>query len=202
MDFIYINRDSLSTQLCEELITAFENSEEYQYKGVVHSGLRLDIKDTIDLKLPLFIEDCPKRKNLYQLNAQLYEILYAELKKYMNEFLKSCVSIQHTKFHDTGFQMQKYIKGTGKFTYHDDFCISDTNNSKRILTYLWYINTVEEGGETVFGDNIQIKPEAGKLVIFPCCWTYPHKGCIPISADKYIITGWFYSNDTDFISNP
>lgn len=201
MDFIYINENSLPKKLCEDLINAFENSKQYQYKGVIYSGLNTDVKDTTDLKLPFFVNQLRDAENLYDLNTELYKILSEELKIYIDKFLKECISIRHAKLYDTGFQMQKYNKGIGKFTYHDDFNISKEDNSKRILTYIWYINTVEEGGETVFGDNIWIKPEAGKLIIFPCCWTYPHKGCIPLSNDKYIITGWFHSNDKDFLGN-
>jgi hypothetical protein len=40
-----------------------------------------------------------------------------------------------------------------------------------------------------------VKPEAGKLLFFPATWTYPHRGMMPISNDKYIITGWIYLND-------
>ena len=58
---------------------------------------------------------------------------------------------------------------------------------------MWYLNDVEIGGETDF-INFKIKPTTGKLVIFPSTWTYPHCANIPISNDKYIITGWFVNN--------
>ena len=63
----------------------------------------------------------------------------------------------------------------------------------RIITFLWYLNTVEEGGETeFFNGRISIKPEKGKLLLFPSTWTYIHRGNMPISNDKYILTGWIY----------
>jgi hypothetical protein len=43
-------------------------------------------------------------------------------------------------------------------------------------------------------DKESIKPKSGKLLIFPACWTYPHRGTMPISDDKYIITGWIMTN--------
>ena len=64
----------------------------------------------------------------------------------------------------------------------------------RKLTFLWYINDVEEGGETEFFGNHKIKPEAGKLILFPASWTFPHCGKMPISDDKYIITGWLWEH--------
>ena len=40
-----------------------------------------------------------------------------------------------------------------------------------------------------------IKPEAGKLLLFPASWTFPHCGQMPISHDKYIITGWLCEDE-------
>ena len=64
----------------------------------------------------------------------------------------------------------------------------------RHLTFLWYLNDVEEGGETEFWGQYGIKPEAGKLILFPASWTFPHKANVPISSDKYIITGWLWQH--------
>ena len=64
-----------------------------------------------------------------------------------------------------------------------------------LITYLFYLNTIEEGGETEFIDGTKIKPETGKLLIFPATWTYEHRGNVPISSNKYICTGWLYNNN-------
>ena len=82
------------------------------------------------------------------------------------------------------------ILNIGKFTYHNDLSI-DTYGY-RLVNYLWYLNDVEEGGETEFFGNYKIKPEKGKLVFFPSEWFFPHTGKIPISNDKYVIAGWMY----------
>ena len=62
-------------------------------------------------------------------------------------------------------------------------------NEHRIITYLWYLNTVDEGGETYFYHG-KVKP--GKLVYFPFGIIIIRRNAI--SHDKYIITGWVYSN--------
>ena len=90
------------------------------------------------------------------------------------------------------FMVQRYLKNEGKYIYHNDFTIDVDKNEYRIMTYLFYLNDVEEGGETVFWNDHKIKPEKGKLILFPACWTFPHCGRMPISSNKYIITGWIY----------
>ena len=114
-------------------------------------------------------------------------------KKYGRTFLNN-------NMFDTCFLMQKYNKNEGKFVYHDDFSILNDLKIHRVITYLWYLNNVDEGGTTEFlGGKLHIKPEKGKLVLFPASWCFPHRGNVPISNDKYIITGWFYEEDNEKI---
>ena len=84
-------------------------------------------------------------------------------------------------------QVQKYNKGEGKYIYHDDSRMY--NGKYRKITFIWYLNTITDGGETEF-TNFKVKPEVGKLVLFPSSWVYPHRANVPISDDKYIMTGW------------
>ena len=77
---------------------------------------------------------------------------------------------------------------------NDDFVIDEKKKKYRVITFIWYLNNVEEGGETEFWKDYNIKPTTGKLVLFPASWTFPHRGKMPISDDKYIITGWIYLN--------
>jgi prolyl 4-hydroxylase len=61
--------------------------------------------------------------------------------------------------------------------------------SNRYLVMMWYLNDVEVGGETEFPHlNLTIKPEAGRLLIFPPYWMYQHQGLPPVSGDKYILS--------------
>jgi hypothetical protein len=125
--------------------------------------------------------------------------LEKELSKNLMKYIKNLNTKFNTKFFnetqfDTkGFLFHKYFKNDGKFEYHNDFVID--NNKHRVIVYLWYLNDVNEGGETEIFDNVFIKPECGKLLLFPALWFYKHKGHIPISNNKYIITGWFYSTN-------
>jgi hypothetical protein len=193
MEFIKEFKNALSKELCENIIKQFE-ADDTKRNGITFSGVNLEIKNTYDI----CISSNPEKWG--DLDSILFENLYSNLNKYFkltNNYLSGNTTMHNIKtntmMRDRGFQIQKYIKNEGKYIYHNDFW-SFENGEYRILTYLWYLNDVYDGGETEFFGTLKIKPEAGKLLIFPTFITYPHSGLMPTSNDKYVITGWISIN--------
>jgi len=193
--FVYVNENSLSIEICNEIINLFEN-DDTKRPGETMRGIFKHVKDTSDLDI---YNNEPKW-------SKINNLLINELQYNCTKYVENCYEFFRNKSIDyrplsfnhldiIALQIQKYIKKEGKYIYHHDGSIDYKNQSKRVLTYLWYLNTVNEGGETEILGNIKIKPVAGKLLLFPACWTFPHSGLTPISNDKYILTGWLYSND-------
>ncbi|WP_346838570.1 2OG-Fe(II) oxygenase [Microbulbifer sp. SAOS-129_SWC] len=61
----------------------------------------------------------------------------------------------------------------------------------RVLFWLLFLNDVEEGGETEFCyQGAKIKPKKGSLILSPCGFTHTHRGNVPLSGDKTILTSW------------
>jgi hypothetical protein len=57
---------------------------------------------------------------------------------------------------------------------------------------MMYLNTVENQGETEFKYlNTKVKPEQGKVVIWPPDFPHTHRGIASPTEDKYILTGWY-----------
>jgi hypothetical protein len=199
MNFIYENNTSLCEELCNEIIELFEDEEESHYLGITGGGFNPNVKRTIDFSLKNFFDN---GNNVLKHVGKWEKIIYfleKELSKNIRKYLSDLNTKYDTKFfNDTqfdtkGFLLHKYYKNDGKFEYHNDFSIE--NGKHRVIVYLWYLNDVFEGGETEIFDNVFVKPEMGKLLLFPALWYYKHKGHIPISNNKYVITGWFYSNN-------
>ena len=197
--YIYINKKSLSTEVCRDLIELFEN-EERKYDGVTHGGVQKNIKDTKDFVIP---ENEAKWYKYYHLfhneltrNLQLYLNKLNKNDSFKNENQNTTTVYKHfenTNISHSVFMLQRYIMNEGRYVYHNDFSIDLKNKKNRVITYLWYLNDVLEGGETEFPDlNLKVKPETGKLVLFPATWDFPHCGKMPISSNKYIVTGWLY----------
>ena len=182
--FIYEKEYSMTPLLCKKVINMFEN-EKNKHVGITIGGINKDVKDTTDFMMP----NTGKWKDIY---AYLENELSKNIKTYIDnvDFIDCFknVSIVPSKF-----MIQKYEKNIGKYEYHNDFSVDNETNMYRVITFLWYLNDIEIGGETAFLDGkIIIKPITGKLILFPASWVYPHKGCKPLSSSKYIITGWLY----------
>jgi hypothetical protein len=194
MSFIFEKKYSIPTILCDEIVIMYE-LENIKHPGETISGVHKHIKDTTDMLIP------KKDIKWYKIEEFLYSELSNSIKEYYNFIGNNVKSDSDRKYsffdtndiHTDFFMIQKYNKQEGKYIYHCDSNVEYSNNRHRVLTFLWYLNDVEIGGETEFWNGQQlIKPQKGKLLIFPACWSYPHRGNMPLSSDKYIITGWFY----------
>jgi hypothetical protein len=195
-NFLYVNPFSICPDLAKDIIDLYETEEKGKYEGVTAGGLDKNVKDTTDLVIGRQLPRWTKVYNFLEteLNKNVKEYLkQLNTKDYTNELSEREFRLVDAKVITTDSMMiQRYIKQKGKYVYHNDASIKWETKSYRLFTFLWYLNTVEEGGETEFWGNYRIKPEIGKLLLFPACWTFPHTGRVPISDNKYIITGWLY----------
>jgi hypothetical protein len=61
-----------------------------------------------------------------------------------------------------------------------------SHNRYNVLSYIFYLNDIDNGGEIVF-NNVTIKPEKGKLVLFP--EEYGYNFTNPNHDNQFIIYG-------------
>ena len=191
VNFIYENENSIPDVLCDNIIELYD-SEENKHPGSTHGGVQKQIKDTTDFNIP------KKNKMWEKINNFLLQELHKNLKLYhrkMNQDYKIDNLLPQNIFIEN-FMVQHYKKGVGKYLYHNDGHVSYNLHKRRIITYIFYLNDVNEGGETEFFKEYTITPKKGKIVLFPANWCYPHCGKMPVSNDKYIITGWVYTDQS------
>jgi hypothetical protein len=93
---------------------------------------------------------------------------------------------------DTGYEYHLYEKGQ-ICHYHCDGEVCGFTKSLRYATVILFL-TDNDGGELVFpSHNREIKPEAGKIVVFPPYTTYGHYSK-PSDTNREIIMTWFIYN--------
>jgi len=199
MNYVYTS-PSLSKEFCDTIIQRYDRDFVIKYHGVTAMGMDKSVKDTQDMVIPENEEWDP-----------INQTLANELEKHVKLYINSLeIGLHYKKEHNFGrdyhhlqekiiqvnnFMIQRYEKNEGKYIYHHDG--SNESTRSRVITYLWYLNDVVDGGETdFFGGAFKIKPETGKILLFPACWCYPHRGNMPISSSKYIVTGWLYTENT------
>lgn len=183
MDFVKQYKGVLGKTFCHNVICKFEKDDN-KSKGETTNGLFEDYKKSMDLH-----SDKWEGEGWNIIYSVLQDALHSFIIKYYTELGENFKPYKVTT--DSGFQIQHYRANEGKYDFHNDFFLNE--KGFRTLAYIFYLNDIEEGGETEFYDETKIKAEQGKLLIFPALWTYTHKGNMPISNDKYIITGWIYS---------
>ncbi len=173
---IFVFNNAISDKLCENTIIDFNNNPQDHFNGKTGYGVDKNAKNTIDYR--------PK-ENIAQ---EYYKIIRDGLEL----VLKEREGLKKYDVFLTRPQFQYNKKQQGFFEWHDD-SITKYSGKSRILASIFYLNDVEKGGETEFKyQKYSVKPEKGKLIMFPATWSYFHKGHIPMSNDKYIITNFIF----------
>jgi hypothetical protein len=197
MDYILEIDNAVSKEFCEDAISRFENDER-KVIGATIGGVDENVKKSIDLP----ISRSGIRGDWQDVVGEVGKCVNEALLKYQEyteaEGLDRCLAVYKTVNNATiGLpQIQKTEKDGFYVWHHDGFL-------NRILTYILYLNDVEEGvgGTTEFLNRGHIQPKAGKLVIFPANLTYVHRGTKLKEGVKYLITNFIYEGPP-ILENP
>ena len=183
-DFIYIQKDALPRSFCNNVIQKFE-LDDRKRQGQVGSGVRLEIKRSCDLSIT-------GKEDWISYDEAFFKSLNNALKEYLKFIPQEFIEFKALgRFEDdTGYQIQKTQPGDYYIWHHDQ-------TKTRLVTFIWYLNDVKDGGYTEFIDGTRIQPEAGKLIIFPATWDFLHRGVSPKTETKYICTGWVHAEMMD-----
>jgi len=177
--FIFERPGALPPSFCEEVIRRFEAQPEYHHEGRI--GQLADKDSSIKKTVDLVVSNKDDWKDLDQI---FFRCVAAALKEFRESF-----PYFKGPFKDMGYQVQRYREGE---YYHWHIDGGSHQFSQRQLVVLWYLNDVPgPGGETEFlYQDVAIKPEQGKMVLFPPFWTHEHRAKKLEKGEKYIATTW------------
>lgn len=229
-DFIEVYDNALSSDFCQQLISAFDQSP-HTTPGRTGGGVDTSKKISTDL----YLNQHPEYRELLQTVWQTTTHYASEyFKKYHFALIgPMSLTIAHPQtgkpvaitndnyaelaanktldfmralFRLGNVQAQKYQKGLGNYGYWHSEVYPQQGSTEplhRALLFMYYLNDVDEGGQTEFYyQNKQITPKTGRMVIAPAYFTHTHRGCIPVSNDKYILTSWILFNTAEQIYGP
>lgn len=182
-EYIYISDDGISTKICDNILTYYHSNKNSMYKGVTRAGKDAKVKDTTDIHLRMNAKGYGADilnivSDVLGMHLKTYTSLHPEYKYYEKILLTE------------GVLIQRYKKNEGKYVYHTDMsyevnenilietnklnlCRNTLNNlkekypiTKRVLTFIIYLNDIDEGGETEFFTHCRVKPKAGTIIFF------------------------------------
>ena len=185
MNFIEIYDNALTPEACKKIIDFFDFAPaEIKNRGETfltqsNLGVNKNVKDSTDITM-----------NFNQW-TEPNQIIISALRIYTEKYKE-----KHTETENVAgwrltelYNIQKYEPTQG---YHFPHCECANGDTRRILAWMIYLNTVTDKGGTRF-TNYDIITDAveGRLLIWPAYWTHTHHGVASPTQTKYIATGWF-----------
>jgi len=180
LSFIYEVAQALPADVCGEAIRRFEARPDQQAPGRIGQDGQAapEVKRSTDLRIS-------GRDDWRDID----EALSRQLVSMFNSFARELPFFAANSFKDLGYNLQRTLPGE---YYHWHVDSGPGPFSDRQLVAIWYLNDVPgPGGETEFPlQQVSIRPEQGKLLLFPPFWTHVHRGVTLQQGVKYIATTW------------
>jgi len=179
-NFISVYDNALTKNECKLIIDEFESNKNKHIRG--KSGnyeVQPEVKDSTDLGYAMNDKSITSSILSKSLNfhVDLYKKQYPDLTNLIYPW--ACMN---------SYNIQKYEPNQGYFSHHCE--VASVMTSSRVLIWMFYLNTVPNGGTLFPSYEIGTNAIQGRLVLWPAYWTHGHKGQISDTHVKYIATGW------------
>ena len=170
--------------LCDDLIEYHKNNIEYKNLG--KSIGANEMKKSTDVT----VFPASQNPSIMMYRKLLFGYMREYNKAYDNPLAELTIA--------DGFNIQHYKPGEGYLNWHSERSVHLTH--QRALTFMTYLNDVEDGGGTEFKyQGLRHNAKKGKTLIWPSDFTHTHRGQKSETEEKYITTGWFNHVDVAFI---
>jgi hypothetical protein len=188
----------VSPELCNEIVQRFENDTRKKHQPALYTVygkkytpgkfskeiVMAEHKEYKDIIQPI----CDVYFRVYDKYLKHLDINFNYLNKdeYVHPYIREVRSNKEIGIRG-GFVLHKIDKGELYSWHHDQNWRSNQNFIQIII----YLNTLEEheGGHTEFISGRKVRPEIGKVLVYPRSWIFLHKGNKIIGNNpKYICT--------------
>jgi len=175
----------LSKEQCECIISVINNTEA-THTGKDEYGGPLRRNDYSFFYQPEGVEG-----NKVPVDIGAEKIVHRAISKTFHLYCDKYISIERDLQTNWEYKFQKTNEFGGYHIWHYEVGENPVD-VRRELTWMIYLNDIEEGGETEFlYQGLKVKPKAGSVLWWPAGYTHTHRGN-PVygGQTKYIVTGW------------
>jgi predicted 2-oxoglutarate/Fe(II)-dependent dioxygenase YbiX len=180
-DYIYIVKNALVHEVCDEILNEFINSDEWIDTVVGKGEINKNIRNcqTIGISYSSIIQG--NKDIRHKLDNAIFDGASKCIQEYNNKF-------PHCKIEeDSGYELLKYPKGCFYTEHTDSF-----KARPRAVSCSFILNDDFEGGEfAFFNKELKYKLEKGDALLFPSNFMYPHEVMPVIKGTRYSIITWF-----------
>ncbi len=168
---------ALPTEFCAQMITSFHQMSQFQSENGRSRQSALDQSAWVELNIQPHVDEA------------FMGFFHAQIDRYLEQYnarLPMSLPVPSRPVLED-LRIKRYrTNSNDRFQPHFD---AGDAHVKRYMVFLWYLNDVAAGGETVFPDlGIKVQARAGRLLMFPPYWMFQHAGLTPLSNDKYIVS--------------
>ena len=200
-DYILELPNFVSPKLCNDIVNIYKNihkKKEIVLPAYMVNGER---RETARFGKLLSMSERKEYNHLLKTMCEIFHEIYLKytdkLSINFKDLNKNVIKGQHPYTAELESQKEVHIRNActlheiekgGFYSWHHDY---EWNEPGAFIQAIIYLNTLDEGegGCTEFLNGRKVKPEIGKVLIYPRSWTYLHKGGeIMGNNAKYICT--------------
>lgn len=179
--YVKIFENSLSPEFCQDLIDRFEADPNVQADPQPHYSTRSYIK----------LAESRAWGRVVQKVTQLADPLIAAYFRLPPPYEE----VGHREWMNDGWVLARYREGDACIFHDDAQSPEPSANGLRLATLIFFLNTVENGGELHFPlQELKIKPVQGRAIVFPAQLTHPHE-VIATGQLRYVLQTWVVDPD-------
>lgn len=181
-NFIRLYDNVVSPQLCQDVISRFEEDKQGQSPSMTNSGLEDTVRKSTFIPLTLRSKVMPLHWGyaddaISDCIGKVWDMYYRDMD--FHTFVSPDIR-------DENYEIHRYGAGDGHYNLHIDSGTLST--AHRFLSMLVYLNDIEKGGETCFPNwDVEVSPKQGSVAVFPSAFTHRHSANPPVKDYKYVI---------------
>ena len=187
-NFIRVIDNAVSSELCEQIIAEFKRDHTLHH----HDGDRYIELETLDRrqsgKWNPQLEGRARRWN--PLTDQVARIVAEQTGEYKKRWDPLMMTPQQSAME--GIRVKCYEPNTHEFRLHVDQ--GNRDSASRFIACLIYLNDNEAGTEFPL-EQFTVEACQGRMLLFPPNWQFPHRGLMPTTNTKYILSTYLHFKD-------
>ena len=172
MDFLIYENESLSHDICDTIMNTFKT---YFTNNTTQMNFKIKKNDPF---------------------ADIKSILMNQIKYHLDLYLTSqrSTTLNVTNISIYKCNLCKFFKNISIKSNKNNTKYCNVSKKLTLINFIWVLNDVEDGGIIEFCNDYKIKPEKGKIILFPSEWFIPFSINAPLSDDLYMIKGAIFIN--------